>query len=49
MILPSLNGDARRAAAWARLAPQLAAWAWRRLVNHTDAWGAYWPQEGGHS
>jgi hypothetical protein len=29
--------------AWAAHAEALARWAWGRLVNRTDAWGAYWP------
>jgi len=31
--------------AWARWADVLAAWAWDRLVNRTDAWGGYRPPE----
>jgi hypothetical protein len=30
-------------AAWSARDEELAAWAWDRLVNRTDAWGAYWP------
>ena len=33
------------AAAWAARAGELADWAWHRLVNRTDAWGAYRPVE----
>jgi flavin reductase (DIM6/NTAB) family NADH-FMN oxidoreductase RutF len=31
--------------AWAERAEALALWAWRRLVNRADAWGAYRPPE----
>src|SRR5262249_43546903 len=31
--------------AWAARAEELARWAWRRLVNRTDAWGGYRPPE----
>jgi hypothetical protein len=33
------------AAAWARGAAELAEWAYKRLVNRTDAWGGYRPLE----
>jgi hypothetical protein len=28
---------------WRARAGELAEWAWRLLVNRTDAWGGYWP------
>ena len=31
--------------AWTSYAGQLAEWAWERLVNRTDAWGGYRPEE----
>jgi hypothetical protein len=33
------------AAAWKDRAYELAEWAWARLVNRTDAWGGYRPEE----
>src|SRR5262249_22328790 len=40
------TGKVRRTSeAWAKKAPELAQWARHRLVNRTDAWGAYRPLE----
>lgn len=44
MVLDSeypCNG-AHPSAAWRARAEELAAWAWARCVNRTDAWGGYW-------
>src|SRR5262245_5902568 len=38
------DGAASAAAAWTAHADELAAWAWARLVNRTDAWGRYGSQ-----
>jgi hypothetical protein len=37
------NEPAAIAEVWKRRAPTLAAWAWERLVNRRDVWGAYRP------
>lgn len=42
MIADSAAVVKSEAAAWAARAGDLAAWAWRVLVNRTDAWGGYW-------
>jgi hypothetical protein len=38
---PLTSAAAISAATWAARAPQLAEWAWARLVNRRDAWGRY--------
>jgi hypothetical protein len=42
---PGTGRGGTPADAWARYAPELADFAWRRLVNRSDVWGSYNPVE----
>src|SRR5262245_2642365 len=51
MSLPAGNSTVHphSAAAWRARADDLAAWAWRRLVNRRDVWGRYYLDAEGHA